>query len=75
MDVISLVERDKIKPVISEHFPLEQANEAFVKLRKSAGLGRMILTLQVKPEKAEFRTGAYLAFYFTSTNSRLRSQP
>ncbi|MFC1958998.1 alcohol dehydrogenase catalytic domain-containing protein [Chloroflexota bacterium] len=45
VDVISLVERDKIKPVISECFPLEQANEAFIKLRRSTSLGRMILTL------------------------------
>lgn len=45
MDVISLVERGKVKPVISECFPLEQANEAFEKLRKSASLGRMVLLL------------------------------
>ncbi|MFC2051731.1 alcohol dehydrogenase catalytic domain-containing protein [Chloroflexota bacterium] len=45
VDVISLVERGKIRPVISECFPLEQANEAFVKLRRSTRLGRMILTL------------------------------
>ena len=45
VDVISLVERGKIRPMISECFPLEQANEAFVKLRRSTSLGRMILTL------------------------------
>jgi acryloyl-coenzyme A reductase len=45
MDVISLVERGKVKPVISERFPLGKANEAFVKLRKSPSLGRIILTL------------------------------
>ena len=45
VDVISLVERDKVRPVISERFPLEQANKAFVKLRRSASLGRIVLTL------------------------------
>ena len=45
VDVISLVERGKVKPVISERFPLEKTNEAFVKLRNSASLGRIILTL------------------------------
>jgi 2-desacetyl-2-hydroxyethyl bacteriochlorophyllide A dehydrogenase len=45
VDVISLVERGKVKPIISERFPLEAANEAFTKLRKSASLGRIILTL------------------------------
>ena len=45
VDVISLVERGKVKPVISDRFPLEKANEAFVKLRNSASLGRIILTL------------------------------
>ena len=45
MDVISLVERGKVKPVIDECFPLEKANEAFAKLRNSTALGRMVLTL------------------------------
>ena len=45
MDVISLVERGKVKPVIDECFLLEKANEAFAKLRKSAALGRTVLTL------------------------------
>jgi len=45
VDVISLVERGKVSPVISECFPLEDANEAFVKLRRSTSLGRMVLTL------------------------------
>jgi 2-desacetyl-2-hydroxyethyl bacteriochlorophyllide A dehydrogenase len=45
VDVISLVERGKVKPIISDRFPLEAANEAFIKLRKSESLGRMILTL------------------------------
>jgi len=44
-DVISWVERGKVQPVISERFPLAKANEAFVKLRNSASLGRIILTL------------------------------
>jgi 2-desacetyl-2-hydroxyethyl bacteriochlorophyllide A dehydrogenase len=44
-DVISFVERGKVKPVISERFPLAKANEALVKLRNSASLGRIILTL------------------------------
>jgi len=45
VDVIALVEKGRVKPVISECFPLEQANEAFVKLRSSASLGRIVLTL------------------------------
>lgn len=44
-DIISLVERGKVKPVIDECFPLEEANEAFAKLRRSSALGRMVLTL------------------------------
>ncbi len=44
-DVIALVEKGIIKPVISECFPLERANEAFAKLRRSASLGRIVLTL------------------------------
>jgi len=45
IDVISFVEGGKVKPVISESFPLEKANEAFVKLRNSTSLGRIVLTL------------------------------
>ncbi len=45
IDVISLVERGKVKPVISERFPLARTNEAFVRLRNSTSLGRIILTL------------------------------
>jgi len=45
VDVIALVEKGRVKPVISECCPLEQANEAFVKLRRSASLGRIVLTL------------------------------
>jgi acryloyl-coenzyme A reductase len=45
MDVISLVERGKVKPVIDECFPLEKTNEAFTRLRNSAALGRIVLTL------------------------------
>jgi len=45
VDVISLVERGKVKPLISECYPLEQANETFHKLRNSASIGRMVLLL------------------------------
>ena len=45
MDVIALVEKGIVKPVVSECFPLEQANEAFAKLRRSASLGRIVLAL------------------------------
>ncbi len=45
VDVIALVEKGIVKPVISECFPLERANEAFAKLRRSASLGRIVLTL------------------------------
>ncbi len=45
MDVITLVETGKVKPVISESFPLARANEAFIKLRNSSSLGRIVLTL------------------------------
>jgi propanol-preferring alcohol dehydrogenase len=45
IDVISMTERGVIRPLISERYPLEQANKALAKLRKSASLGRMVLTL------------------------------
>lgn len=45
IDVISLVERGRIKPLIAEKIPLEKANEAFGRLRKSTVVGRMVLVL------------------------------
>jgi len=45
IDVVSLVERGKVKPMVSERAPLEEANEAFMRLRKSEAVGRLVLTL------------------------------
>ena len=45
IDVISLVERGRVKPLISECYPLEEANETFHKLRHSASIGRIALIL------------------------------
>ena len=38
------VERGLLKPVVSERFALEQANEALALLRESPPLGRVVLT-------------------------------
>jgi D-arabinose 1-dehydrogenase-like Zn-dependent alcohol dehydrogenase len=40
-----LVERGKVKPLVAERVPLEQANEAFARLRHSEAVGRMVLVL------------------------------
>jgi propanol-preferring alcohol dehydrogenase len=45
IDVISLVERGKVKPLITERVPLEQANGALRRLRHSEAVGRMVLVL------------------------------
>ena len=42
--VARLVESGKLKPVVSERFPLEQANDALTVLRESSPLGRIVLT-------------------------------
>lgn len=44
VEVVRLVESGRLKPVVSEIFPLEQANEALATLRESSPLGRIVLT-------------------------------
>ncbi len=44
MEVISLVETGKIKPVIAKRFPWEQANEALEELKRGETVGRTVLT-------------------------------
>jgi 2-desacetyl-2-hydroxyethyl bacteriochlorophyllide A dehydrogenase len=45
IDVISLVERGKVKPLVAETVPLAEANDAFRRLRHSEAVGRMVLML------------------------------
>ena len=45
LQVIRLVEKGAIKPVISKTFPLEKANEALKELAKGGSTGRMVLTV------------------------------
>jgi len=42
-EVISLVTNQKIKPLVSETVPLEQANEVHTRLKKNEILGRVVL--------------------------------
>jgi len=44
MEVITLVETGKIKPVIAKHFPWEQADEALMELKRGETVGRTVLT-------------------------------
>jgi propanol-preferring alcohol dehydrogenase len=44
LEVIRLVLDGKIKPVISEKFPFEKANEALEALQKADTIGRLVLT-------------------------------
>ena len=44
VEVARLVESGQLKPVLSQRFPLEQANEALEQLSKSSPIGRMVLT-------------------------------
>jgi 2-desacetyl-2-hydroxyethyl bacteriochlorophyllide A dehydrogenase len=44
LQVIRLVEKGAIKPVISKRFPLEKANEALKELSLGGTVGRMVLT-------------------------------
>ncbi|MFQ5861040.1 MAG: alcohol dehydrogenase catalytic domain-containing protein [Dehalococcoidia bacterium] len=44
VEVVRLVESGQLKPVVSERFPLEQANEALAVLRENPPLGRIVLT-------------------------------
>ena len=43
-DVARLVESGRLKPMVSQRFPLEQANEALELLSTSSPIGRMVLT-------------------------------
>ena len=42
-EVISLVAAKKIKPLVTETFPLEQVNEVHARLKKNEILGRVVL--------------------------------
>jgi len=44
VNVVRLVEDGKLKPMVSEIFPLEQVNEAMASLREHPPLGRIVLT-------------------------------
>jgi propanol-preferring alcohol dehydrogenase len=44
MEVIELVEKGKIRPVVSKRLPWTQANEAIREILKETGVGRTVLT-------------------------------
>ncbi len=44
LEVIDLVERGRIKPVVYKRFPWEKANEAIEQLQERTGVGRIVLT-------------------------------
>ena len=43
VDVVKLVEQGRLKPVVSERFPLEEVEAALARLRESPPLGRIVL--------------------------------
>ena len=43
VDVVNLVEQGRLKPVVSELYPLEQVEQALARLRESPPLGRIVL--------------------------------
>jgi D-arabinose 1-dehydrogenase-like Zn-dependent alcohol dehydrogenase len=44
LQIIKLVERGKITPVVTKTYPFEQANEALKSLSEQRSLGRTVLT-------------------------------
>ena len=42
--VARLVEQGKLKPVVSELYPMQQAEQALARLRENPPLGRIVLT-------------------------------
>ena len=44
VEVVKLTESGRLKPVVTQRFPLEKANEALNILRNSSPLGRIVLT-------------------------------
>lgn len=44
VDVARLVEQGRIKPFVSEQYPLQQAEQALARLRENPPLGRIVLT-------------------------------
>ena len=44
VEVARLVEQGRIKPFVSEQYPLQQAEQALVRLRENPPLGRIVLT-------------------------------
>ena len=43
VEVVNLVEQGRLKPVVSETYPLQQVEQALAKLRESPPLGRIVL--------------------------------
>ena len=43
VDVVKLVEQGRLKPVVSERFPLEEVEAALARLRENPPLGRIVL--------------------------------
>lgn len=46
MEVIDLVQKGKIKPMVSKLFPWKEANEAIKEIQKGTGVGRTVLTFE-----------------------------
>ena len=43
VEVVRLVERGQLKPVVSERYPLEEVEQALARLRENPPLGRIVL--------------------------------
>jgi D-arabinose 1-dehydrogenase-like Zn-dependent alcohol dehydrogenase len=43
VEVVKLVEQRRLKPVVSELYPLQEVEQALAKLRESPPLGRIVL--------------------------------
>ena len=43
VDVVKLVEQGRLKPVVSETYPLQEVEQALTKLRESPPMGRIVL--------------------------------
>ena len=45
LELIGLIENGKVKPVVTQTFDFDQANEALEVLREGKTLGRIVMTL------------------------------